>query len=115
MCITLKRFKFKDNCATKLDHTIKFPMTLYLSQHTINNDLELSNIPEYQLSGFVEHYGSPQGGHYASICHNPGDDKWYKFNDTSVSRIDTLSNVESYINGNNNGYILFYTKNKRSM
>lgn len=47
----------------------------------------------YELIGFVKHYGGPNSGHNISICKNFFDEKWYLYNDSTViplnSKIDT--------------------------
>lgn len=58
----------------------------------------------YQLKGIVFHSGSLYGGHY--IYAGKVNDKWYLFNDATVSE---LSNRE-LINLINYGYIYYYTK-----
>mgnify|MGYP001446571399 CR=1 FL=1 len=58
----------------------------------------------YHLKGIVFHSGSLYGGHY--IYAGKVNDKWYLFNDATVSE---LSNRE-LINLINYGYIYYYTK-----
>ena len=58
----------------------------------------------YQLKGVVFHSGSLHGGHY--VYAGKVDDKWYLFNDSSVSEL----NNNALVNIINNGYIYYFTK-----
>jgi ubiquitin C-terminal hydrolase len=65
------------------------------------------NTKLYNLRGIVYHSGSTLGGHYVYYG-NKHDltNKWYLYNDSSVSQIDdnTISNIKKY------GYIYLYVK-----
>ncbi|KRX09040.1 hypothetical protein PPERSA_01927 [Pseudocohnilembus persalinus] len=52
----------------------------------------------YDLVGIVNHSGSLQYGHYTSQCKNMNDQRWYEFNDESVSDIN-INNEEYETNG----------------
>lgn len=56
------------------------------------------DVNKYMLTGYVIHYGSPEGGHYISC--GLRDSTWYTFNDSSVNEGET----------NDKKYILFYTR-----
>lgn len=58
----------------------------------------------YDLYGVSNHYGSLGGGHYTASCLNHIDNKWYYFNDSSVSRKDEDDVVS------NAAYLLFYRR-----
>lgn len=57
----------------------------------------------YELYGICNHIGSNMGGHYYGYIKN-ANKKWYEFNDTNVSEIDT-SKIKT-----NRAYCLFYRK-----
>ena len=59
---------------------------------------------DYKLKGVVFHSGNLYGGHY--VYAGLVDEKWYLFNDSSVSELshNSLANIV------NNGYIYYYTK-----
>jgi ubiquitin C-terminal hydrolase len=59
----------------------------------------------YKLQGIVFHSGGPRGGHYIYIGKNK--DKWYIYNDNSVSLIKSGDQLTQYLN---NGYIYYFTK-----
>jgi hypothetical protein len=52
----------------------------------------------------INHYGSLTYGHYVSICKNPYDAKWYKYDDQHRIQIP-----ESQI-AKESAYILFYIR-----
>lgn len=62
--------------------------------------------PTYRLVGIVNHSGDINYGHYTAECKNPINNKWYNFNDSSVSETKINSSFES-----SSPYLLFYVKN----
>lgn len=58
--------------------------------------------PEYELYAISNHYGGLGGGHYTAYAKNR--DKWFEFNDSSVS-----SASESDLKGSG-AYMLFYRR-----
>jgi len=58
----------------------------------------------YDLYAVSNHYGSLNGGHYTAYCKNPVYNKWYEFDDSSVSSIDPGSAVSKA------AYVLFYKR-----
>lgn len=56
----------------------------------------------YELYAISNHYGSLSGGHYTAFAKN--GNKWYSFNDSSVSSIS-----QDKIKGSG-AYILFYRR-----
>ena len=61
----------------------------------------------FKLVGIICHEGEPGGGHYFS--YNKIGNKWYLFNDRSVSEVsgNNILNVDDI---QSNNYILFYKK-----
>lgn len=59
---------------------------------------------QYDLVGVINHYGSLTYGHYVSICKNPYDGLWYKYDDQLRIQIP-----ESQI-AKESAYILFYIR-----
>ncbi|XP_008304293.1 ubiquitin carboxyl-terminal hydrolase 35-like, partial [Stegastes partitus] len=63
----------------------------HMSYVKINCDVDVPSviqIPErqtYELYAFVDHYGDLRSGHYSATIKDEGEDRWYKFNDTSVT------------------------------
>lgn len=63
----------------------------------------------YNLSVICNHFGETiQSGHYYTYAKNPETKKWFEFNDEKVTDL----NFRSQPLVNENGYILFYEKNK---
>lgn len=56
-----------------------------------------------KLVGAIIHYGNLNGGHYVYVGNN--NDKWYLFNDSNVSEIKTISELNSLIS---KAYWLYY-------
>ena len=107
----LQRFKshniyFKE----KLEDKIIFPvegldMTQYvLSAHPSEGSNGESPLL-YDLYAVSNHYGSLSFGHYTAYCKNPLSGKWYDFNDSSVSELDSVDEVVSGAS-----YVLYYKR-----
>jgi ubiquitin C-terminal hydrolase len=75
-----------------------------LSKHSQEIKVPIIWRNNYKLKGVVFHSGNLYGGHY--IYAGNVNDKWYLFDDSSVSELNnnSLSNIV------NNGYIYYYTK-----
>jgi len=81
---------------------VQFPLeNLNLSNYAIGYK---SNQYVYDLYGVCMHSGSLHGGHYTA-CVKSSSNKWYHFNDTSISEIP---NPEVIVNPR--AYVLFYRK-----
>jgi ubiquitin C-terminal hydrolase len=64
-------------------HDINIPYTL----KTKNLEKLKKFNMEYELIGFIKHYGSEEDGHNVAYTKNIFDQKWYEFNDTKVKSI----------------------------
>ena len=64
----------------------------------------------YKLIGVITHMGeSGMGGHFIAYCLEPKDQKWYKYNDSIISKVNDFQNeVINYAMP----YLLFYQKIK---
>ena len=111
LIIQIKRFKqddiygqrsmFNFFSSNKNKAFINFPTkNLDLSKYILSNT-ENKKI-KYNLIGVINHYGGSSFGHYTAFCLN--GNKWYEFNDESVSSIDERDVVT------NAAYVLFYKK-----
>ena len=56
---------------------------------------------EYELIGFIKHYGSADDGHNVAYTKNIFDQKWYQFNDSKVELIHGYPDTDK-------AFILFY-------
>jgi hypothetical protein len=124
LVIALKRFEFDYNTMLKykLNKYFEFPHKLDMKDYLIENHKETNT--EYELTGITIHFGISDFGHYYDLIKGP-DNKWYKFNDISVSEFKEedipkeafgekeILDEDSYKekeNGKNNAYILIYKK-----
>ena len=124
LVIALKRFEFDYNTMLKykLNKYFSFPHKLDMKDYLIENHKETNT--EYELTGITIHFGISDFGHYYDLIKGP-DNKWYKFNDISVSEFKEediskeafgekeILDEDSYKekeNGKNNAYILIYKK-----
>lgn len=92
LIIQLKRFGNNNN-TTKINSLIDIPIEL-----KINDDI-------YILRSFIVHSGGLNGGHYISL--GKVLDKWYLYNDSSVSEINDTITLNNYLRS---AYILQYVK-----
>jgi ubiquitin C-terminal hydrolase len=100
LVIDMKRFNARNQ---KNQILVTFP---------IEDDLDLSEYVigykkksfVYELYGVCNHSGGVLGGHYTSYVKN-ANEKWYHFNDTSVSEVSVISSIVSP-----KAYCLFYRK-----
>lgn len=100
LMICLKRTIDHNNSGnyTKENTKVIFPLILNIDKYLIKLN---SNSPKnYQLMSISNHYGRIDSGHYISICKK--NDKWYRFDDETVTEIDTKDIITS------NAYMLFY-------
>tara|TARA_B100001094_G_C18168040_1_gene793355 strand:- start:975 stop:1982 length:1008 start_codon:yes stop_codon:yes gene_type:complete len=83
LIILLKRYSnFR-----KINRFLTYPMELDLKDFNKNYGTHKPN--RYTLTGMCVHSGGLNGGHYYAICNNYLDKKWYEYNDSSVSQIET--------------------------
>lgn len=109
LIIHLKRFDGQSYYMKKIDTPVDYPETIDSSffQNSMNlsaSGIQNSIYPKYNLIGVVFHHGSLSGGHYTSAARDPETNKWYEFNDSSVTQIQKEDAHSS------NAYILFYQK-----
>ncbi|XP_058821827.1 ubiquitin carboxyl-terminal hydrolase 8 isoform X2 [Topomyia yanbarensis] len=111
MVIHFKRFYADpDSISTvyrKKQSYVLFPldaldMTAHIAPSELNRNRKLRT-RRYHLYGVSNHYGSMESGHYTAFCRNSVHQKWYKFDDHTVSHLD-MSDVCSSA-----AYILFYS------
>jgi ubiquitin carboxyl-terminal hydrolase 4/11/15 len=101
--ILLIHFKrFKNNY--KLGNLVKFPIEGLDMEKFIHYKENENSDNVYDLFAISNHVGNLDGGHYFAYCKNIYENKWYEFNDSSVSLIDENNIVSK------NAYVLFYKK-----
>lgn len=107
LTISLKRFQGMGARTRKLQTMVEFPIyNLDLSNYVYDYQFLASQgiSCQYDLCGVINHYGSLTFGHYVSVCKNPYDGMWYKYDDTKRIPIP-----ESQIS-KEAAYILFYIR-----
>ena len=99
LIIDFKRFNARNQ---KNQILIDFPLdNLNLTKYVIGYK---KNSYKYELYGVCNHSGGVMGGHYTAYIKN-ANDKWYHFNDTSVTEVPIISSIISP-----KAYCLFYRK-----
>ena len=125
LVIALKRFEFDYDTMLKikLNDYFEFPFELDMKDYLIEENTENNTL--YELTGITIHDGVADFGHYYDLIKGP-DEKWYKFNDTTVKLFskdkieeeafgdknykDEIDKDEQTEEDKNNAYILIYTK-----
>ncbi|XP_070394715.1 ubiquitin carboxyl-terminal hydrolase 15-like isoform X7 [Dermacentor albipictus] len=102
LIIHLKRFSYNRFWRDKIDTHVDFPITdLCMDDYIINRKHERA---VYDLIAVANHYGGMGGGHYTAYAKNKETQKWYHFDDSSISSA-TEDNVVSKA-----AYVLFYAR-----
>ena len=97
LVIAIKRFNSRNQ---KNQILITYPLdNLNLSKYVVGYK---KNSYNYELYGICNHSGSSAGGHYTSYIKN-ANNKWYHFNDTSVSEVAVINSIITP-----KAYVLFY-------
>ncbi|XP_069484783.1 ubl carboxyl-terminal hydrolase 18 [Ambystoma mexicanum] len=92
LTLHLKRLStVKTSGVQKISRRISFPLSLNLSQ-LLQPDFVCCDPAEqeswkYELFAVVAHSGTPTFGHYCSYIRSFKDQRWYSFNDSSVSKV----------------------------
>ncbi len=103
LIIHLKRFAHTRGAfgGRKINQMVSFPLEgLDMSKYLI--DATTKSV--YNLYAVSNHFGSLNGGHYTAYCQNPLFQKWFDFDDSSVSKL-SASDVNTQA-----AYVLFYKK-----
>jgi ubiquitin carboxyl-terminal hydrolase 8 len=99
LVIDLKRFNSRNQ---KNQIFVSFPIDdLDLTKYVIGYKKESYH---YELYGVCNHSGNVLGGHYTAYVKN-ANNKWYHFNDTSISEVGLIDSIISP-----KAYCLFYRK-----
>jgi len=103
LVIHLKRFSYKNRYwREKLETLVNYP-TKGLDMSPYVKGPEAGKCV-YDLYAVSNHYGSLGGGHYTGYGKNRINNEWYKFDDSSVSKVDESRVVTS------SAYVLFYRR-----
>ena len=106
LIITLGRYQyFPRPC--KINTNVVYPIE-NLDMHRFHSGFKNDSM-KYNLYAVSNHFGNQSGGHYTAYRKNP-DNKWYCFNDDSVSEITNPKDVIV----SNSAYCLFYERQSSS-
>ncbi|XP_048874257.1 ubiquitin carboxyl-terminal hydrolase 4-like isoform X2 [Brienomyrus brachyistius] len=102
LVVHLKRFSYNRCWRDKLDTVVDFPIrNLNMSEFVCNPK---AGRHVYDLFAVSNHYGGLGGGHYTAFAKNNVDEKWYYFDDSSVSSATEDQIVTKA------AYVLFYQR-----
>uniref|UniRef100_A0A096MBB6 Ubiquitin carboxyl-terminal hydrolase 47-like n=1 Tax=Poecilia formosa TaxID=48698 RepID=A0A096MBB6_POEFO len=116
LILLLKRFEYnyhrmsysKDSRAVDVCYTINLPEI---------NVCFVDQNQTYELYALVEHFGSLTGGHYTATIKPEDEDRWYKFNDSSVTLVGNQTSQEKFernlcslLTRSQSSHLLFYRK-----
>uniref|UniRef100_A0A0F7Z2A8 Ubiquitin carboxyl-terminal hydrolase n=1 Tax=Crotalus adamanteus TaxID=8729 RepID=A0A0F7Z2A8_CROAD len=103
LCIHLKRFRHDLMFSTKIGTHVSFPLEGLDLQPFLTKDSP-AQIAIYDLLSVICHHGTAINGHYIAYCRNNLNNRWYEFDDQSVTEVteSTVQNAEAYV--------LFYRK-----
>jgi len=103
LVIHLKRFYHSVMRREKLNTTVQFPVTgLDMRKYAPHSDHSSKAKAIYNLYGISHHSGSLSGGHYVCDVQNLGEKKWYRCNDSHISKSGGPDSCSS------SAYVLFY-------
>ena len=100
LIIAFKRFIKESSRWEKNEEDIDFPINNFDMKDIIIGPDKNNSI--YDLFAVSQHYGSTGFGHYTAVCKN--GDKWYNYDDSSVSQTSAKSALNSA------AYVLFYRR-----
>ncbi|XP_014680667.1 PREDICTED: ubiquitin carboxyl-terminal hydrolase 8-like [Priapulus caudatus] len=100
LIVLLKRFYYEGMFRHKIQTFVDFPISGLNMADTIRGPKKRS---PYWLYAVSNHYGSLDGGHYTAYCKNSFTDRWCKFDDSDVTKMD-VSDIRTPA-----AYMLFYS------
>jgi hypothetical protein len=95
------------NC-TQINDVIDFATSNLDLTSYVRGPIDPEAPPVYDLFAVSEHIGGMGGGHYTAKCLNEVDQKWYSFNDSTVSPTTASAAVSG------SAYVLFHRRSAGS-
>lgn len=93
LIIHLKRFSYQGPFRDKLETSIDFPITGLDMNWTVKTPIDHKRDDHdsyvYDLFAISNHYGGLNGGHYKATCFIEPYQRWYMFDDTRVSNVQS--------------------------
>lgn len=113
LLVHLKRFEYNPdtNRNRKINSILMFDKELNLSNLLVSKKSE--NEAEFELHSVIVHSGDADGGHYYVFIRPGRSNRWYKFNDSSVTLVDENEAIENNFGGpdlNENQSTSFFSK-----
>ncbi|XP_010191436.1 PREDICTED: ubiquitin carboxyl-terminal hydrolase 4, partial [Mesitornis unicolor] len=102
LVVHLKRFSYSRYWRDKLDTVVEFPIRGLNMSEFVSDPRAGSYV--YDLIAVSNHYGAMGVGHYTAYAKNKVNDKWYYFDDSSVSVASEDQIVTKA------AYVLFYQR-----
>ncbi|XP_009991770.1 PREDICTED: ubiquitin carboxyl-terminal hydrolase 4 [Chaetura pelagica] len=102
LVVHLKRFSYSRYWRDKLDTVVEFPVRGLNMSEFVCDPRAGSYV--YDLIAVSNHYGAMGVGHYTAYAKNKVNNKWYYFDDSSVS----LASVDQIVT--KAAYVLFYQR-----
>ncbi|XP_062239657.1 uncharacterized protein LOC133949713 [Platichthys flesus] len=101
LTLLLKRFDFDYRYMSyvKNNRVVVVPSSLQIPENQM-----------YELYACVDHFGDLRGGHYTATIKSQENEKWYYFNDTSVTLLYYQPFQKDIIERSQSAYLLFYRK-----
>eukprot|EP00041_Stephanoeca_diplocostata_P007106 m.97948 g.97948 ORF g.97948 m.97948 type:complete len:765 (+) comp16733_c1_seq8:244-2538(+) len=106
LMITLKRFKYSLRRARKLQQHVAFPFEMLDMAPFVDSKGTSPAECAYHLCSVICHVGNVGGGHYYAYGRSPVDDRWYCYDDASVTQVDATEVAACQ------AYILFYQRGR---
>ncbi|XP_024943568.1 ubiquitin carboxyl-terminal hydrolase 8 isoform X2 [Cephus cinctus] len=109
--VHLNRFGESDGWLEKRNTAVDFPLTGFNLKPYLVTDGDNTTTAtnphhyNYNLYAMSNHYGTMEGGHYTAFCRSATQNKWYKYDDHTVTEVSP-GQVKSQ---NASAYLLFYT------
>uniref|UniRef100_UPI0037E9C451 uncharacterized protein n=1 Tax=Semicossyphus pulcher TaxID=241346 RepID=UPI0037E9C451 len=99
LMLLLKRFDLDYYSMTyfKINRSVRVPSTLQVSENQT-----------YELYAYVEHVGDLRNGHYTATIKSQEDDRWYNFNDSSVTLPENQPFKTETFERSDSAYLLLY-------
>eukprot|EP01038_Epipyxis_sp_PR26KG_P005667 gene5667-7824_t len=113
LILHLKRFQYIPGQyfihREKINELIDFPISDFDLSNYVIGPKDVDAPPIYDLYAVSHHSGGLGGGHYTATCKNYINNKWYNFNDASVSETQASNAVSP------TAYVLFYKRRTGSL
>ena len=91
------------------NYPMNFLLNNFINRNNNVNYLDLNKNLEYELISVITHMGgSDESGHFIACAKSPVDQKWYLYNDASVSQCGNPLNIFGSATTSSIPYVLFY-------